>query len=55
MFLVPEHLEVEIAEYKDSGGIRRRVRMTGNTRAMEMRFVGSSSGNSPGSALSDGQ
>ncbi len=31
--LVPEHLEVEIAEYRDHSGILRRVRMTGNTRA----------------------
>jgi hypothetical protein len=31
--LVPEHLEVEIAEYKDNNGVNRRARMTGNTRA----------------------
>lgn len=31
--LVPEHLEVEIAEYKDATGRVHRARMTGNTRA----------------------
>src|SRR5262245_11874074 len=31
--LVPEHLEVEVAEYKQPDGVTVRRRMTGNTRA----------------------